>query len=296
MVAFNPYGRVVPPFFIIPHVKAAEIAAASYEPAVGVYAAKAFMTEELMMQWLELFRGMAKKQSKLLLLVDNFAAHVTYRVAQWCRDHHIVLFTLPANSTGDVQPADVGFNGPLKAKYRDLKRAAGRKWNGVSKAVFTARVSGIIDAWSEAGKARTCQAAFVKAGIYPLSYDKMMARAPGGEQSQVGLFTQRCKCLGETRPPLNTATADSDAAAGRTSDQEDNAEMFDDPFLSVFDVDAVEEAEAHEHQRREHLITAGQVLTSDEMLEKLRERSERLAARRAMRTDGTAVAGPSGVQ
>lgn len=296
MVAFNPFGRVVPPFLIMSKENADAIVKREWMQGCGACSANAFMTEAVMMRWLVLFRKQAPPGEKLLLLVDNFAAHVTYRVAHWCSTNNIVLFTLPANSTGDVQPADVRFNGAMKAVYRRMKADAGDAWDGDSDEAITRRVRAIIDAWSVAGQARTCASAFAEAGIFPLSVEKMTVRAPGGAQSHVSTFMRWCKECAEEEEGDESDDDDDDASCSSTSDDDSDVEPFDDAFLSVFDVDAVVEVRPHRRKRRNVLITGGRELTTPEMLTELRQRSELSRRRRKRGGNVTAEAGPSGVQ
>jgi hypothetical protein len=56
----------------------------------------------------------------LVLVVDGYAGHHSYKLYKWCHDNEVVLIVLYPNSTDLLQMCDVAMFGPLKTKYLQL--------------------------------------------------------------------------------------------------------------------------------------------------------------------------------
>ena len=56
----------------------------------------------------------ATSERPILLLLDGHLSHYQPDIVRYARDHGIIMFTLPAHTTADSQPIDVGCFGPLK--------------------------------------------------------------------------------------------------------------------------------------------------------------------------------------
>lgn len=54
------------------------------------------------------------------LLLDSFAAHFTAAVKAKAEQLKIQLIKVPASTTAELQPLDVGFNGPFNMKRREI--------------------------------------------------------------------------------------------------------------------------------------------------------------------------------
>ena len=51
---------------------------------------------------------------KVLLLLDGHKSHVSIGLADWAKEHNIILFILPANTSHLLQPMDVASYGPFE--------------------------------------------------------------------------------------------------------------------------------------------------------------------------------------
>lgn len=51
-----------------------------------------------------------------LLLFDGFEGHLTAEVIDFCLEHHIIVFCLPAHISHKTQPLDTSVFGPLNTK------------------------------------------------------------------------------------------------------------------------------------------------------------------------------------
>jgi hypothetical protein len=69
--------------------------------------------------------------------MDGHTSHVTWEFFDYCLQHRIISFCLPAHSTHLLQPLDVGLFGPLQKYYSnglDARMEAGDK--GINKGDF----------------------------------------------------------------------------------------------------------------------------------------------------------------
>ncbi|KAI0996512.1 hypothetical protein K3495_g11669 [Podosphaera aphanis] len=80
---------------------------------------KAWMTADLMVEWLEYFAHRIGSDRKVLLIMDNFSAHVSaYQKIQQSLSYNVTVCWLPPNSTSRTQPLDQGIIRAFKASYR----------------------------------------------------------------------------------------------------------------------------------------------------------------------------------
>ena len=56
---------------------------------------------------------------QVLLILDNHSTHVTLEAVEFARENHIDILTLPSHTSHKMQPLDVGFFSPLKAKFNE---------------------------------------------------------------------------------------------------------------------------------------------------------------------------------
>ncbi|KAI1006492.1 hypothetical protein K3495_g1734 [Podosphaera aphanis] len=80
---------------------------------------KAWMTADLMVEWLEYFAHRIGGDRKVLLIMENFSAHVSaYQKIKQSLSHNVTVSWLPPNSTLKTQPLDQGIIRAFKASYR----------------------------------------------------------------------------------------------------------------------------------------------------------------------------------
>jgi hypothetical protein len=87
---------------------------------------KAWFDEEVMLDWVELclkpYVTDVPHGIVPLLLLDDFKVHKMGVVVQAIQALGVEVEFIPPGCTGMVQPVDVGYNKPLKAKVRDQYR------------------------------------------------------------------------------------------------------------------------------------------------------------------------------
>lgn len=81
------------------------------------YNGKAWMNTELFIQWLQWFNDRVAPR-KVLLIMDNFSAHIAAVSEQLQHLNHLVICWLPPNVTSRYQPLDQGIIKAFKAHYR----------------------------------------------------------------------------------------------------------------------------------------------------------------------------------
>ena len=77
----------------------------------------AWMTEEVMIEWIaEILTPFALRHGiqRICLILDSFTVHRSESVRQMLMDHGISVVYIPGGMTAELQPLDVGVNGPFK--------------------------------------------------------------------------------------------------------------------------------------------------------------------------------------
>lgn len=119
--AVSAAGNFVPPMFIFPRQRMA--AGLSTDGPIGaIYhcSKNGWTNAELFLVWLKHFVQNSKciKGKPVLLVLDNHTSHISLEAYEFCRDHGIVMVSLPPHTSHRLQPLDVTFFGPLKAAFR----------------------------------------------------------------------------------------------------------------------------------------------------------------------------------
>lgn len=76
-----------------------------------------------------------------MLIFDNAPAHVTPGVRAKLLSANIKAIYLPAGRTADMQPLDVGVNGPFKSRCRSLWSEWTSSIDGIRKSMTNERVA-----------------------------------------------------------------------------------------------------------------------------------------------------------
>jgi hypothetical protein len=103
---------------------------------------KAWNDTVRMCMWLDLIMAPIKKDTKMLLWMDNCGSHLTLAVVKVMEEIEIDLALYPKNMTGIMQVLDLVVNGPVKAHTRTLR--ANRLYdyfNNVFKALYEGNIA-----------------------------------------------------------------------------------------------------------------------------------------------------------
>ena len=79
---------------------------------------KAWMDENLMLDWIDLVWEPATERKRALLVLDSFSAHITNDVKKRLKEINTIPIVIPGGSTSKIQPLDVSLNKPFKAFVR----------------------------------------------------------------------------------------------------------------------------------------------------------------------------------
>jgi hypothetical protein len=75
-----------------------------------------------------------------LLILDGFASHISYDFVEYALSHNIDLLCLPAHSSADLQPLDVGIFSPVATKWSQEVENYSRTYKAITKYDFAAYV------------------------------------------------------------------------------------------------------------------------------------------------------------
>ena len=79
---------------------------------------KAWMDEEMMLDWIDSVWEPATEGRRALLILDSFSAHITPAIKQRLQEINTVPVVIPGGCTSKVQPLDVSLNKPFKSHVR----------------------------------------------------------------------------------------------------------------------------------------------------------------------------------
>ena len=129
-----------------------------------------FTNDVLAMAWIKHFEAFTRPKTisaYRILIFDGYGSHVTQDFLDFCWQHKIRPFLLPAHSTHLTQPADVGAFQKMKYEFKkELRKHVFLGGNSISKADFFAMFQSFSDrTWS----VKLCKSAFRKTGLIPFN-------------------------------------------------------------------------------------------------------------------------------
>lgn len=125
-----------------------------------------------------------------VIIGDNLASHITYRIIKKCKDEDIRFILLPPNATHLCQTLDVSVVRPLKLNWRQVIRKWKMKNRGaLPKSVFPALLAQAIKLTE--GMQANIISGFRATGISPLNRQKVLRSLPEAEEpSQENIVRQ----------------------------------------------------------------------------------------------------------
>ncbi|BDA42739.1 probable Jerky protein homolog-like at N-terminal half [Coccomyxa sp. Obi] len=201
-------GKLLPPLVICKgkhlgtprFLKNLKLEGTTWERARFVTQESAYMTSDIFTMYMRdlLLPETAELRSNgkgILLLLDNFGAHLDPRVLQMAVDNGIHMLAFPPHSTHLLQPLDVGIMQPLKHLYTQ----AFSRWQmadplNSTKVVSTQMSLEILclpqssptSAWDAANNANNIKSAFFKSGIFPIDFDMVAPKLTHQNLTAVG--------------------------------------------------------------------------------------------------------------
>ena len=163
---------------------------------------KGWISSEVFFEWLAniFFPSVQNKATfPIILFVDGHKSHVNLSVSEFCRDHDIILYCLPAHSSHALQPLDVACFGPIKRKWND-KLSEFRSKNNVpmNKAHFFSVFHAM---WDEMKGTDHGVGGFRKSGLVPFNPDNIDFLSVSQnnreyDENQEKRYASKDECLG----------------------------------------------------------------------------------------------------
>ena len=100
--------------------------------SVGYCSFSGWIDTASFLQWLIHFQSQIKAtpESKVLLILDNYASHVSLPAISFCRKNNIMMLSISPSTSHRLQPLNRTFFGPLKIHgFRCQKLTKGLETN-----------------------------------------------------------------------------------------------------------------------------------------------------------------------
>lgn len=118
--AVSATGAFVPPLFIFPRLRMSPHLERN-GPAGAVYTCtkNGWSNEEVFMMWLKHFQAKVSStiDNPVLLILDNHSSHISITIYEFCKNHGIVMLSIPPHTSHRLQPLDLTFFAALKSAY-----------------------------------------------------------------------------------------------------------------------------------------------------------------------------------
>lgn len=168
--AFSAAGQYIPPFFIYKRKRMnPQLLHGSNPNMVGAVSDSGWINESLFVDWLHHFITYAKpsKKDPVLLILDNHESHISLDAFSLCREHGIIMLSLPPHTSHRLQPLDLTYFGPIKTAYNQEceNRMAERFGQPITQYDIVELFTKAFNRCSNLEKAAS---GFRTAGIYPL--------------------------------------------------------------------------------------------------------------------------------
>lgn len=167
----NAMGNSVPPYLIFPRVHFKDRMLTGGPPGIGGGASKSgWVNSLLFIDILKHFHKFVKStaESPVLLIFDNHESHISIGSLEFCKNHGIILLTLPPHTSGKLQPLD-------KTVYKSLKtnfNIACNDWMIMhpAKVITIYEIAALLGiAYPKAFTPNTIINGFKSTGIWPLN-------------------------------------------------------------------------------------------------------------------------------
>ncbi|XP_030762946.1 uncharacterized protein LOC115887620 [Sitophilus oryzae] len=112
----------------------------------------------------------SSEEDPVLLILDNHVSHRSLEAVLYCREHHIILLSLPPHASHRLQPLDRSFFAPLKTAYS----TEADKWiiSNPGKVISLRHVSELFGAaYSRVATISIAANGFKSTGIFPFADD-----------------------------------------------------------------------------------------------------------------------------
>jgi hypothetical protein len=168
-------GEFLPPFFVYGSTNIYNTWCQGAPQGTGFATSKSgWMEAEQFLQWFKqvFVPFVAKYNGSKTLIYDGHNSHISVDLIEYAIKHHIKLICLPPHSSHILQPLDVGVFGPVKSEWRRIlsEYYLKTKFQNVDITKFPALFSQLFE---KAFSRKNAIAGFEKTGIFPLNRQKI---------------------------------------------------------------------------------------------------------------------------
>lgn len=167
----------------------------------------------------------------VIVFMDGHSSHINVAVAEFCRDHQIILYCFPAHASHVIQPLDICVYGPLKKKWNSAVKQFQIKYNQMmSKANFFPVFD---EAWEHCKQSKSnIISGFKKAGLLPFDPDALdYSRLIDEEKSAADYRNNVCEASAEQKLGIMRALKCFDAKISP-----ETMDMFNKRYEEGYDV------------------------------------------------------------
>lgn len=200
------------------HKMADLVAGTSMEDSTSITQENGYMTCELFELYMEeVFMPctvMLRESAPVVLLLDNFNAHVELRIIEKAIDANIIMIGFPPHATHIVQPLDRSCMRPLKHWYNTAAQLWRMQPGNFHKVVTCKHIIEILStqqptqqgsAWDMSFSAQNVRAGFIATGIWPL------------DKTALGDLYNKCPSIAELEMQEEAGSVQRTASTGRSS-------------------------------------------------------------------------------
>ena len=173
-------GTVIAPMVILPGILIQErwFTATGMEDNYLIATSESgYSNDELSFEWIRHFEKETvncRKGAWRLLLLDGYGSHCTYEFVQFCDEHKIIPFCLPAHTTHLLQPLDVVLFQPFKHWHAEVVDMATRTGcTDFNKMEFLSAIASIRQ---QTFKPASIASSFCEIGLFPFNPEVVLRK------------------------------------------------------------------------------------------------------------------------
>lgn len=144
--------------------------------------------------------GLTQNGRKVLLIVEGYRSHMSLSALEKLHNHNIIVYALPAHTSGNTEPLDVNIFSPSKAALNEainiaVSKEDPNKWDTYSSCNM------MRFAYEESFSIHNIKARFRRSGIWPFNASHLLSilRPRSHEEPGITMSVTELECLFEQR-------------------------------------------------------------------------------------------------
>lgn len=249
-----------------------------------------WMQDYIFEKWLNAFVKQIKHLEKpVLVLFDGHGSHLTYNVTRIARDNGIILLCLPPHTSHALQPLDVGVFAPMKNDWKNILKTWYResRLKNVDKAIFPSLLKKLV---AISFKSNHIIGGFKGSGIYPVNQTVLESKIVS---IQSNISAQTNPELGNSQVQETDQSNNSLNSSGLSTKMSPTSKLRD-AIINTLSPDQPEDVRTalknSKAKRRRVQGSCGEVLTTDEVLDRLKEEEVKRSQKKKKRTTKSTTA------